>query len=77
MLGDADADGQSVLVAASSWLAAVVTPPSAVTTPDTVLTLGLAARADVAVWSLSSAAFRSVDWGCHWPLTRHPQVTRG
>ena len=68
MLCDGDADGHVVPTAAHRLPAAVVTPPTAVTTPDTVLRLGWAARSDAAVWSLASADFRAVVWGCHSPL---------
>ena len=45
----------------------MVTPPSAVTTPDTVLALGWAASFEAAGWSFPSADFRAVIWACHWP----------
>ena|SRR6516165_1823472 len=54
-LDDGEADGQLVFTAARRFCAAVVTPPRAVTTPDTVLVPGLAARLPIAVLSLASA----------------------
>src|SRR6266496_6523938 len=67
MLGEADADGQSLLAAASRLLPAPATPRRAVATPATLSALGLAARSDAAVWSFASSALRALVWACAWP----------
>jgi hypothetical protein len=61
-LGDEDAEGQSVFTAASRFWAAVLTLPRADTTPDTVLTPGLAPRLLTAVLSVSRAALSALVW---------------
>ena len=63
-LGDEDAEGQSVFTAARRLWAAVLTWPRADTTPDTVLTPGLAPRLLTAVLSVSSAALSALV--CVW-----------
>ena len=55
VLGDGDAEGQRVFTAASRFCPAVLTAPSAVTTPDTVLLLGFAARLLTAVLRVARA----------------------
>jgi hypothetical protein len=59
---DADGDGQLGLAASRSCRAAADTPPSAVTTPDTLLALRWVARVLTAVWSLVRADLRF--WTC-------------
>jgi DNA-binding CsgD family transcriptional regulator len=61
-LDDGDAEGQSVFTAASRFWAAVLTWPRADTTPDTVLTPGLAPRLLTAVLSVSRAALIALVW---------------
>ena len=61
-LGDEAAEGQSVFTAASRFCAAVLTWPRADTTPDTVLTPGLAPRLLTAVFSVSRAALSALLW---------------
>jgi len=49
VLGDGHAEGQLAFTTVRRFCAAVLTPPSAVTTPDTALALGLEARLLTAV----------------------------
>jgi len=51
-----------VFTAARRFCPAVVTPPMAATTPDTVLALGLAARALTAVLNVESAELSELVW---------------
>src|SRR5215813_11131169 len=66
-LGEADADPHCGARAASRLLAAVATPPSAVTTAFTVLVLGWAVRLETAVLSVSSADFTAPVWALNSP----------
>ena len=65
-MGDADDDGQLWLAASRSWRAAADTPPSAVTTPDTLLALRCVARVLTADWSVVRADFRLLICALQW-----------
>src|SRR5690349_12413646 len=65
-LDDGGAEGQSVFSAASGFCAAVLTWRRADTTPDAVLTPGLAPKLVTAVLSVSSAALSALV--CVWNL---------
>src|SRR5262249_28943663 len=60
--------------AASRLLAAVATPPSAVTTAFTVLVLGWAARLETAVLSVSRADFTAPVWVLNSPRSAAVRV---
>ena len=75
-LGDEDAEGQSVFTAARRLCAAVLTWPRALTTPDTVLTPGLAARLLTDVLSVSSAELSALVCACHWPCASFTSFVR-
>src|SRR5215469_8314664 len=68
-LGEADADPHCGARAPSRLLAAVATPPSAVTTAFTVLVLGWAVRLETAVLSVSSADFTAPVWALNLPCS--------
>jgi hypothetical protein len=65
-----------VLTTASRFCPAVLTPPIAVTTPDTALALKFAARVVTAVWRLASPDFSALIWACHWPTASFTRAVR-
>jgi len=75
-LGEEDAEGQSVFTAARRLCAAVLTWPRALTTPDTVLTPGLAPRLLTAVLSVSSAALSALVCVWNWPRASFTSFVR-
>jgi Phage integrase family len=54
----------------------VMTPLTAITTPDTVLAPGWAARSLTDVLRLDSAELSALVWACHWPCASLTKVAR-
>jgi hypothetical protein len=75
-LADGDAEGQRVFTAARRLCAAVLTSPSAVTTLDTALALGCAARLPTAVLRVPRADVSALVWACHWPRAWFTKAVR-
>ena len=76
VLDDGEADRQLVFTAARRSCPAVLTPPRAATTPDTVLALGCAARSLTDVLSLESAELSELVWAWYWPRASVTSVSR-
>lgn len=73
---DGDGEGQLGFTAARRFCPAVMTPLTAVTTPDTVLTPGWAARSLTDVLRVDSAELSALVWACHWPCASLTKVAR-
>jgi hypothetical protein len=73
---DGDGEEQLGFTAARRFCPAVLTPLTAVTTPDTVLALGWAARSLTDVLRLDSAELSALVWACHWPCASLTKVAR-
>jgi len=73
---DGDGEGQLGFTAAKRFCPAVVTPLTAITTPDTVLAPGWAARSLTDVLRLDSAELSALVWACHWPCASLTNVAR-
>ena len=76
MLDDGEADRQLGFTAARRFCPAVVTPPMAATTPDTVLALGCAARSLTDVLSVASAELSALVCAWYWPCASVTNVAR-
>lgn len=76
VLDDGEADRQLVFTAARRFCPAVVTPPMAATTPDTVLASRCAARSLTDVLSLVSAEVSALVWAWYWPRASVTNVAR-
>jgi hypothetical protein len=76
VLDDGEADRQLVFTAARRFCPAVVTPPMAATTPDTVLALGCAARSLTDVLSVASAELSALVCAWYWPRASVTNVAR-
>jgi hypothetical protein len=73
---DGDGEGQPGFTAVSRFWPAALTPLTAVTTPDTVLTLGWEARALTDVPRVDSAELTALVWVCHWPCASLTKADR-
>lgn len=73
---DGDGEGQLGFTAARRSCPAVMTPLTAVTTPDTVLAPGWAARSLTDVLRVDSAELSALVWACHWPCASLTKVAR-
>ena len=76
VLDDGEADRQLGFTAARRFCPAVVTPPMAATTPDTVLALGCAARSLTDVLSVASAELSALVCAWYWPCASVTNVAR-
>lgn len=73
---DGEGEGQLGFTAARRFCPAVLTPLTAVTTPDTVLTPGWEARSLTDVLRVDSAELSALVWACHWPCASLTKVAR-
>jgi hypothetical protein len=73
---DGDGEGQLGFTAVRRFCPAALTPLTAVTTPDTVLTPGWEARSLTDVLRLDSAELSALVWACHWPCASLTKVAR-
>jgi len=73
---DGDGEGQLGFTAARRFCPAVLTPLTAVTTPDTVLAPGWEAKSLTDVLRVDSAELSALVWACHWPCASLTKVAR-